>query len=126
MSAPSIPPSLLGGFPLDLALANFNLPKDNTIMNSAPPGKTSQVGSVQALTRNLSRVSGLAVATSVFEFVQGSLIPDFSSIHSLNAYAFASAFRVAFMAAACLVAFGAFVFDPIKDVRKILMANFED
>lgn len=61
----------LGQVILGMGSGLFMSPNNNSVLSSAPQDKVGLVGGIQALVRNLGMISGIAVATSVFEGFQG-------------------------------------------------------
>ena len=61
----------VGQIILGLGAGIFMSPNNNSVLSSAPQDKVGLVGGVLALVRNVGMVSGIAVAISVFEGVQG-------------------------------------------------------
>jgi EmrB/QacA subfamily drug resistance transporter len=60
----------LGQMIVGMGSGLFMSPNNNSVLSSAPQDKVGLVGGIQALVRNLGMISGIAVATSVFEGVQ--------------------------------------------------------
>ncbi len=61
-----------GQMVLGLGVGIFMSPNNNSVLSSAPQDKVGVVGGVLALVRNVGMVSGIAVATTVFEGFRGS------------------------------------------------------
>jgi EmrB/QacA subfamily drug resistance transporter len=61
-----------GQMTLGLGSGLFMSPNNNSVLSSAPQDKVGLVGGIQALVRNLGMISGIAVATSVFEGLQAA------------------------------------------------------
>ena len=85
---------------LGLGFGVFNSPNNNTIMSEAPAGKTSQVGAMQALVRNVGMVAGVVAATAIFENLRKGL-------WGLPGSGFYCGMQAAYFAAACLAGLGA-------------------
>lgn len=61
-----------GQMVLGLGVGIFMSPNNNSVLSSAPQDKVGVVGGVLALVRNVGMVSGIAVATTVFEGFKGA------------------------------------------------------
>jgi len=95
----------VGQIILGLGAGIFMSPNNNSVLSSAPQDKVGLVGGVLALVRNVGMVSGIAVAISVFEGVQGFARAGGAAPSA----AFMAGFRAALTTGASLAAVAALI-----------------
>lgn len=63
-----------------LGLGNglFQSPNNNSVMSAAPPAKLGIAGGINSLVRNVGQVCGIAIAVSIFEWRQASVLAGIS------------------------------------------------
>jgi len=97
----------LGQGLLGLGVGVFISPNNNSILSSAPAAKSGLAGSILALTRNVGMVTGIAVATGVFETARVSAMAGIAAPTPEQITAgFLSGFRCALFTAAALAFLG--------------------
>ncbi len=98
----------LGQMAVGLGVSAFVPPNNASTLSSAPAGKSGLAGSILALIRNIGMVTGVAVATGVFETARLSYLRAFASPTAAEITAgFLSGFRCALFTGAALAAIGA-------------------
>ena len=97
----------LGQGLLGLGVGVFISPNNNSILSSAPAAKSGLAGSILALTRNVGMVTGIAVATGVFETARVSAMAGIVSPTPEQVMTgFLSGFRCALFTGAALAFLG--------------------
>lgn len=72
-SAPSISYIILAQLIMGAGSGTFQVPNNNTVISAAPKGKLGVVASVNALSRNVGMIMGIALSVAVFAIVQERL-----------------------------------------------------
>ncbi len=102
-NAPSLSYIVLAQLIMGAGSGTFQVPNNNTVISAAPKGKLGVIASVNALSRNVGMISGIALSVAVCVWVQQYL----ETRGTLHTAAFISGYQAAlWLGAACSVAGG--------------------
>ena len=68
--SPSISYIILAQLIMGVGSGTFQVPNNNTVISAAPKGKLGVVASVNALSRNVGTILGIALSVAVFSLLQ--------------------------------------------------------
>lgn len=81
-SNPSISYIILAQLVMGAGSGTFQVPNNNTVISAAPKGKLGVVASVNALSRNVGMIMGIALSVAVFAIVQERLTSHGAAPHA--------------------------------------------
>jgi EmrB/QacA subfamily drug resistance transporter len=71
---PSVLYILFAQLVMGLGSGTFQVPNNNTVVSAAPKGKLGVVASINALSRNVGMITGIALSVAIFSLVQKALL----------------------------------------------------